>query len=131
MATSGQRFADETSPFDAVPCAPGERQLLFRTQSDGAVVHLFGSIHFGRDSFYPFDAPIETAFEGSERDRVAAAIPIGRIATSSWDEPGRAAADTRGRVDYSHARRRGVRYLGRRWSRSGRDARHAVSSQRE
>jgi uncharacterized protein YbaP (TraB family) len=66
--------------FDAVRCEPGERQLLYRIEGGDAIVHLFGSIHFGRASFFPFDTTIETAFArstrlGVEMDARAAASP--------------------------------------------------------
>ena len=54
--------------FERVECAPGQHPLLWVVPTrSGGRLYLFGSIHVGHPSFYPFAAPIEQAFDGAER----------------------------------------------------------------
>jgi len=58
----------DEDPFEAVECAPGEHPLLWTAPAaDGGRLHLFGSIHVGHRSFYPFALPIEEAFARADR----------------------------------------------------------------
>jgi len=67
VATRGPEQAGGNEPFDAVECEPGDGPLLFRAEGPDGVAYLFGSIHFGRESFFPFAAPIEDAFSSASR----------------------------------------------------------------
>lgn len=88
-------------PFEAVECAPGELPLLWTVPAAGeGTVYLFGSIHVGHPSFYPFAPPIERAFEESERLAVEAdARPAmalqqqGQVASAGSLPPGEHLAD--------------------------------------
>lgn len=60
--------AEPEDPFQAVECAPGRHPLLWVVPAaDGGRLYLFGSIHVGHASFYPFASPIEEAFEAADR----------------------------------------------------------------
>ena len=60
--------AAEEDPFEAVECAAGQYPLLWVVPAEaGGRLFLFGSIHVGHASFYPFAEPIEQAFEDAER----------------------------------------------------------------
>jgi uncharacterized protein YbaP (TraB family) len=55
-------------PFQAVECAPGQHPLLWTgPAADGGRLYLFGSIHVGHPSFYPFAPAIEEAFASADR----------------------------------------------------------------
>ena len=55
------------SKLDTIACAPGKHPLLFEARGSHGVAHLLGSIHLGRESFYPLAPEIEEAFARSER----------------------------------------------------------------
>lgn len=53
--------------FEPADCREGAHPLLWSAATGAGRVHLFGSIHFGHDSFYPLAPPIEEAFAEAER----------------------------------------------------------------
>lgn len=64
----GGPVLEAEDPFEAVECAPGRHPLLWAVPArNGGRLYLFGSIHVGHASFYPFARPIEEAFEGADR----------------------------------------------------------------
>lgn len=65
-AGTGLAVEDE-DPFQAVDCPTGSHPLLWSLPGNSGRVYLFGSIHVGHPSFYPFAPAIESAFSGAER----------------------------------------------------------------
>ena len=62
------RASEEDDPFQDVRCDPGRHPLLWATPTArGGQLYLFGSMHLGHPSFYPFARPVEAAFAGSDR----------------------------------------------------------------
>lgn len=56
----------ETAAASArIACPDPDRHLLWRVEGSSGVVHLFGSIHIGREDFYPLAPVVEDAFAGS------------------------------------------------------------------
>ena len=54
--------------------AGGGKSFLWEVKSKTNVVYLFGTIHVGKRAFYPLAAPVEAAFDRSERLVVEADI---------------------------------------------------------
>ena len=48
--------------------------FMWRAEKDGAVIHLLGSIHAGRDDWYPLDPRIDDAF--TEADTIACEMDV-------------------------------------------------------
>ncbi len=55
---------DPTEP--EVPTEKGSTPLLYKVTDDDSSVWLFGSIHVGREGFYPFPDYVNSAYEGSD-----------------------------------------------------------------
>ncbi len=66
--------AEPEDPFQDVTCLAGEHPAIWSTPTETGRLFLFGSIHFGHASFYPFPPAIESAFEGAERLVVEARV---------------------------------------------------------
>jgi uncharacterized protein YbaP (TraB family) len=60
-------IAEPEAEQPAVECAVPDQHLLWEISGQNGTVHLFGSLHLGRNSFYPLAEPIESAFEESDR----------------------------------------------------------------
>lgn len=59
-------IAEPEAEEPAAECAVPGRNLLWEIRGEKGTVHLFGSLHLGRSSFYPLAEPIESAFEESD-----------------------------------------------------------------
>jgi uncharacterized protein YbaP (TraB family) len=51
---------------EAIECAEGRQNLLWRIEHEGSVLHLFGSFHLGGPDFYPLHDVVEQAFANSD-----------------------------------------------------------------
>ena len=70
--TAGAKTAPQTAPQSASPGTP--KSLLWQVKSKSNTVYLYGTIHVGKNSFFPLPEAVESAFAQSAKLVVEADI---------------------------------------------------------